>query len=476
MACNWINQKLNMSEKYCILKNLLSLAFGHFLVMTAFDSLSNLQSTVNEKEGIGVASQATIYAFFTLSAFFLPPYLIKRFGCKKTLVISIFSVAPYVAANMYPCWGTLIPTAMLTGMAYGPYWTARSTYINELCYNYSTFSHASISVISAWFFGIFSFFHENAEICGNLISYYVLSNQYIEGKFMNNETLHSNSETKYIYDGIEYGNEEVKKTNNITNDISNKTIFQCGATFCGEILEVATNPNLQPPSDAKWYTLTAIYFTLVIVAALVVIFIVDSLDEKNNKSKHPLILFATFKQMKNTNQILLIPLAFYCGLADGFYNSDFTRAFIACAWGISQVGYVTICYGVVCAVTDCSVGSLVKYLRRPTVFIIAAISHFAVFTSLLVWAPGPDNFMFYYALAGIYGIGASVWWSQITAFYGIIFAENADAAFSTFYFWCSLGFTVAFAYSDILCTSIKIYTLLGLLFVSVIGYIIAEIC
>ncbi|XP_055939287.1 UNC93-like protein [Argiope bruennichi] len=436
-------------KKHRILKNLASLAFGHFLVFTAFDSLSNLQSTVNQSDGVGVASQSVIYSFFTISSFFLPTYFIRRFGCKKTLLISVFSVCPYVAANFYPTWGTLMPSAVLSGMAFGPLWAARSTYVNELSFQFSDYSKASISVINAWFFGIYSFFHENAEIWGNVISYYVL-----------------------------------KETDNGTKIIvPDETLLQCGVNFCGRSPDIA-NPNLKPPSEEKRYILTGIYFTIVVLAGFVILFFMDPLDDsscednvKNDKEKPRLsanLLIATFEHMKNRDQLLLIPLSFYCGLADGFYNCDFTKSYIACAWGISQVGHVTICYGVVSAVMDCSSGSLVKWLTRIPVFLLAASAHLTMFIILLLWRPQSDNYALYFILSGVYGIGASVWWSQIIAFYGVIFKKNEEPAFSNFYFWSSLGFSVAYAYSDILCTAVKIYILVTLLLLSIAAYIGVE--
>ncbi|GIY34334.1 protein unc-93 homolog A, partial [Caerostris darwini] len=376
-------------QKFRILKNLSSLAFGHFLVFTAFDSLSNLQSTLNEHGGVGVASQSVIYAFFTISSFFLPTYLIKRFGCKKTLLISVFSVCPYIAANFYPTWSTLVPSAVLSGMAFGPLWAARSTYVNQLSFQYSGYTTASISVVNAWFFGIYSFFHENAEIWGNVISYYVLKEN---------------------------------SSNGTETAVSDETLMQCGGNFCGKSSDTI-NPNLRPPSDEKRYTLTGIYLVFVVLAGFVILFVMDSLDDdsqerdnKVEKKKTKLsanLLIATLKHMKNKDQLLLIPLSFYCGLADGFYNSDFTKSYIACAWGISQVGHVTICYGVVSAVMDCSVGFLVKWITRIPVFILAASSHLMMFVVLLLWRPHSDNYFLYFVLSGIYGIGASVWWSQI---------------------------------------------------------------
>lgn len=287
-----------MTNKRSVLKNLFALAFGNFLLFTAFDALSNIQSTINGKGGVGIASQSVIYAFFTASSLFFPTYFIKKFGCKKTLILSVFSNIPYVAANLFPHWGTLIPSAILSGIAFGPLWAARCTYLNEISFSYSQITSASVHVTNAWFFGIYSFFHENAEIWGNAITYFVLKNP----------------------DGV---------TDEFALNVT--SLAHCGSSFCGSSAEIE-NPNLLPPSTLQRYTLVIIFIAFVLLAGLVVMLVLDPLDKESGKNKQKGkvhlstdLLIATIKQMKNRNQLLLIPLSFYCGLADGFYNSDYTK-------------------------------------------------------------------------------------------------------------------------------------------------------
>lgn len=96
------------------------------------------------------------------------------------------------------------------------------------------------------------------------------------------------------------------------------------------------------------------------------------------------------------------------------------QSYVACGWGISAVGFVTTCYGIVSAVMDISSGFLVKCMTRMPVFLLAAASHFAMFFTLLFVKPDTGNFTLFFSLSGVYGIGASVWWSQITGEFFII--------------------------------------------------------
>ena len=47
-------------------------------------------------------------------------------------------------------------------------------------------------------------------------------------------------------------------------------------------------------------------------------------SETENNMTGKKLLVATFQQMKNENQILIIPLSFWSGIEQGFFGADFT--------------------------------------------------------------------------------------------------------------------------------------------------------
>ena len=75
----------------------------------AYQSMANLQSSLNSDEGLGTASLATIYITIIISCLFLPSIMIKNIGLKWTIVISQICYLLFIAANMYPKWFVLIP-------------------------------------------------------------------------------------------------------------------------------------------------------------------------------------------------------------------------------------------------------------------------------------------------------------------------------------------------------------------------------
>ena len=103
------------AEKRKIIKNLLIMSSAFLFLFTAFQSLSNLQSSLNSDEGLGLASLCIIYASLIISCMFVPPIVINKLGCKWTVAVSMACYVTYTAANYYSSWYTLVPTSALLG-------------------------------------------------------------------------------------------------------------------------------------------------------------------------------------------------------------------------------------------------------------------------------------------------------------------------------------------------------------------------
>lgn len=109
------SEKIRMSKKM-ILKNLLVVSIAFLFLFTAFQSLQNLQSSLNKEEGLGTVSLSVIYVVGMIAGLFLPPLVINILGCKWTLVASIVCYTVFIAANLYAVWATMIPASIVIGM------------------------------------------------------------------------------------------------------------------------------------------------------------------------------------------------------------------------------------------------------------------------------------------------------------------------------------------------------------------------
>ncbi|XP_013773994.1 protein unc-93 homolog A-like [Limulus polyphemus] len=440
---------VNLStEKYVpvskgrLIKNLIVICFGFLFLFTTFQALANLQSTLNSEEGVGVASQSVIYGALILSSMFLPSFLIKKFGCKRTIVLAILCYVPFITANFYPHWGTLIPGGFILGLGAAPLWSAKCTYLNEIGIKYAEIVHTAEDTIIVRFFGIFFMFFQSSQVWGNLISYYVLRPE---------------NETSFQVNSQDFNS------------------LLCGSNFCNQI----ESELFKQPEDWKVYMLIGIYLASALCGAILTGLFLDPLERESVYFEKKLtgvrLLLATLKHLKNPRQLLLIPLTVYSGLEQAFFLSDYTKAYIACSWGIHRIGFVLICFGVVNAVFSLLSGPLVKIFTRLPIFITGTLANLGVTITLLYWQPNPDQTVVLLVLAGVWGLGDAIWQTQINALYGVLFKSDEEATFSNYRLWESIGFSMAFAYSTYLCIDIKIYILLGFLATGMLGYLIIDI-
>lgn len=169
------------------------------------------------------------------------------------------------------------------------------------------------------------------------------------------------------------------------------------------------------------------------------------------------------------------------------------QGYINCAWGIEKIGYVLICYGVVDAVGSVACGPLIKYTGRLAIFIFGAVVNISMLIVMLTWTPKPEQPIIFFVVAGFWGLGDAIWQTQIngqwkmlnsvtsltisffiTAFYGVLFPHDEEPSFSNYRLWESLGFIIAYIFSNLLCVKVKLYILLGVILVGMIGYFVIE--
>lgn len=443
--------KLARSEKWRILKNISVISIAFMVQFTAFQGTANLQSSINATDGLGTVSLSAIYAAIVVSCIFIPTFVIRRLTVKWTLCISMLCYAPYIGAQFYPKFYTLVPAGILLGLGAAPMWASKATYLTQVGQVYAKITEQAIDAIIVRFFGFFFLAWQTAELWGNLISSLVLSSGAHGGSHSANGTLTD-----------QYGH--------------------CGANFC--VIASAGKGNLERPPDSEIFEISSIYLACIVGAVIIIAVFLDPLSRYGEKRKGSAsaqsisgfqLLAATAHQMKKPNQQLLVPITLWIGMEQAFIGADFTQAYVACALGVHQIGYVMICFGVVNAICSIVFGSIMKYIGRIPIIALGALVHGAIVIIMLFWRPDPDHQLFFYAISGLWGVGDAVWQTQINGLYGLLFRRNKEAAFSNYRLWESAGFVIAYAYSTTLCARMKLYLLFAILVLGVLGYIVVEI-
>lgn len=440
--------KLSRKEKWRILKNIAAVSFAFMVQFTAFQGTANLQSSINAKEGLGTVSLSAIYAALVLSCIFVPTFLIKRLTVKWTLCCSMLCYAPYIVAQFYPRFYTLVPAGVLLGLGAAPMWAAKATYLTQAGAVYAKLTDQPVDGIVVRFFGFFFLAWQTAELWGNLISSLVLGAG-AHGGGSDNTT--------------------------ITN------VDHCGANFCVD--RSSAHGNLARPPDSQIYTISSIYLACIFAAVVLIVLLVDPLSRYGEKQRRAdsseltgiQLLSATAYHLKKPYQQLLIPITIWIGMEQAFIGADFTQAYVSCALGIPSVGYVMICFGVVNAICSLLFGSLMKYIGRFPIMALGSVVHATLVIILLYWRPHPDSPLVFFGMSGMWGVGDAVWQTQVNGLYGTLFRRNKEAAFSNYRLWESAGFVIAYAYSTHLCARMKLYVMFAVLMIGVAGYCIVEI-
>ena len=98
-----------------VYKNLLVIGLSWLFIFTAYTSVSNLQSSLNNEDGLGTTSLSIIYISLIVSCIFLPSTLLEKLGVKYTILFSQIGYVTYIIANVYPKYYTLVPAAIFIG-------------------------------------------------------------------------------------------------------------------------------------------------------------------------------------------------------------------------------------------------------------------------------------------------------------------------------------------------------------------------
>ncbi|XP_049761399.1 protein unc-93 homolog A [Elephas maximus indicus] len=419
------------------LKNVLVVSFGFLLLFTAYGGLQNLQSSLNSEAGLGVTSLSTLYGAILLSSMFLPPLLIKKFGCKWTIAGSMCCYVAFSLGNFHASWYTLIPTSILLGLGGAPLWSAQCTYITILGNRHAEEAGEASKDVVSQYFGIFFLIFQSSGVWGNLIS------------------------------SLVFGQTPTQE------DLPDEEFLHCGASDC----LMATEPtnSTQRPTQELIYTLVGIYTGCGLLAVLLVAVVLEPIQDPQQKSEGEKLhlwsnLLATFKLLRDPRLRLLILLPTYSGFEQGFLAGDYTKSYVTCALGIHFVGYVMICFSATNALCSLLYGKLSQYTGRVAIYVLGALTHLCCIIALLLWKPYPDQLAVFFIFSALWGLSDAVWQTQNNALYGTLFEKNKEAAFANYRLWEALGFVIAFGYSTYLCVYTKLYILLGILIVTMVAY------
>ncbi|XP_049809193.1 UNC93-like protein [Schistocerca nitens] len=458
-----------LNLKMWMVKNMAALGLAFMVHYIAMKGANNLQSSVNAEGGLGTSALTAYYSAFIFSNAFLPVIIIRWLGCKWTMAAGILGYVPYMAAQFWPSFWTLVPGALLAGLSAGPLWCAQSTYLSHVTGHYADATPPAPGRRDALMvrsFGAFYMLYQMSQVWGNLISSAVLS--------LDDHAIEAVAPTTPASPTPRWSG-AAAWPRSPPNATQPKEV--CGARFC-PLASRGPEAHGPPLEVSGIFVITAIFIGCIVAASATVALFVDAIDRKKQNDKGSSgvkLLVTTMKLLKNRKQLLLLPITMWLGVQDAFVSAEYTSAYVTCGWGIQNIGYVMICFGVTNSASALLLGWAVKITGRLPIMVASFALHVAILATLLIWYPHPTNHTVYFVIAGLWGITDGVWQAQVNALYGLTFPGKEEAAYSSFRLFESLGYIIAYSYSAWLCTYIKIYSVLGLLILGFAGYLVIEI-
>lgn len=138
------------------------------------------------------------------------------------------------------------------------------------------------------------------------------------------------------------------------------------------------------------------------------------------------------------------------------------------------IGLIFIAYGVCDSIGSLAFSQLVKLIGRWPCFVVASTINYILIAIMLVWHPSDSQILVLFLLAAFWGVTDAVWQTQLNAFYGVLFVDNHEAAFSNYRLWESVGFAFFYIITPYIRVRIAMIILIFFLSFGVSGYALTE--
>ncbi|XP_076434685.1 protein unc-93 homolog A-like [Babylonia areolata] len=417
------------------MRTVIFVAVSFQLVFTSYRAIQNLQSSLNEENGLGVISLGVLYAAWMFSGF-LTPMVLRFLTTKGALIVSWVCHVLYTTATFYPSWALTVPASFLVGIFSAPLWTAQSLYMTACGYSIAKRSSDSPYHIFSRLNGIFFAVYETSQITGNLISSVVLQ-----------------------------------------NGIDNRTqvhFHQCGRGDCPSS-DNATD--FEEPEPWVKDVFVGVYVTLNLLGLLMTYMFVIPLPKCDwtieASTKETVTSF--FVTLRHTSIGLLVPMFIFQGMQEAILYSEFTRSYISCPLGIHMVGYVMATHGAITPLTTWLFSRVVKLTGRFVLFLVAGLVNLGLMILMILWTPDSSDRPFIFLAPLAWGVSEGIWLTQSNALVAVQFSRQKESAFAIYHTCRSVGLALTFAYSSRLCAPVKliigmVFVLLGLLCYTVSEY------
>ncbi|XP_077974886.1 protein unc-93 homolog A-like isoform X2 [Styela clava] len=471
-------------------------AFGFSVYVGSTFSLATLQSSINIKNDLGPKSLLICF-LCGLAGIITAPYTLKRFGAKATLITGEIIASFFTIANFYPRWFTMYPTAALTGLVSSSFtWSASAVIVHKVATaNLSNKIGKQADIATQKYFGIYLGIVAFGQIFSNGVTVLIL-------KLVNDDLFgpdHKSADTNFDSNStLPTQGPQYKTTNSSVIDIS-----QCAARDCPAEYAYGNSTKLDVfiPDDSSRYVLLGWYLLMQLGAVLVHSIAMDSIpvdahrkniitnknDEESPTRKSLLnkpreendcsALFAPIKisilHLTSLQGILSAPVYLLYGLTISFIWSEFSRAYVSCVVGLSQVGLTSALVDLLSLTVSVIISRCASNFGMFYIFIFGMCYDIALYVATLVWVPTSSTSYVVYIFAPLLGVTHAV--RRNTQYLTTsALCPDKDVGFAIQNVLGGIGLMMTYAWTTAFCVYVKIYIMIGSVVAATVLWILAD--
>nr|XP_039248658.1 protein unc-93 homolog A-like [Styela clava] len=466
---------------------------GVLLVFSPYVAMVVLQSSINVQGGLGLYSLGLAYGTSVLFTLLVNPVIIRRFGSKRALLAGEVTYIIYFLANFFPESYTLLPAGIIVGAGEALTWTVFVMYSLQFGQQIAKLLSKQEHQYAEKYSGRFVATFQLSQILGNLISYAILyGGKNHSGNYLPNNTT-TNSSVKMVTSDFRYCGANDCQNANLTREALDQykpqdphTMYilisvMIFVSICG----IVTHSLILPSGELSNLTITKVNpegkEENIFIAEK------DHLKDKNRvespnaeqlaKNGCQLVLNTfktTFNHVCSKYQLLITPLTICYGFHVSFIMGELTRAYTSCILGVEQVGFTVAIFAAVDGTVALACKKIVQLFGRNRIILVALVQDLAVYTFCVFWNPQINTTWVVYLIFLMFGATDGIWKTMLIVIYQDYFPKCQEIAFSAWNMWITIGITLQFLFSTMICVYTKIYIKMSLFLLGVLLYGVAE--
>jgi len=382
-------------------------------------------------------------------------------------------------AHFYPTPLTLIPSAIMCGLAGGPLWSAGQVYVTQISKVHAELSKQDEIKMVGIYLGVF-FMNNSAMVIGNAIAAVITVIMDVSGSQARSSG-NGNHQHNITTLTANYYDEEMMIVSNSSTEVYQLDPKACGDHYTFHSGNSSSSENNRL-SKSTMFTIVGVFIGLQVVAIIMSWFLPDVrklqrgdlaaldekdvtlltkeeeavLDENENSSPQkrrrrlPISIYAIFLLLlQDATGVLMIMITLNFGFLHSFVAGDFTRSWVTCTFGVEKVMTLMALFGVVTTFASAISGQLLRVITLNKLLWTNMVLEVSILMTFLFWKPEKSQEWLFYLITAASALCFGIYRSQVPNVYSVLWKDNLPPAMALLGTCEAIAYALMFGLGDI---------------------------